>query len=64
MASLLSNIVDTLTKGIHKIKCKDCFLKYESANDNLIKYKCLYYNKDCSDKIDVELKKQFKNTFI
>ena len=43
MASSLSNLVDNLTKGIHKIMCKDCdcFLEYESAKDNLIKYKCL-----------------------
>ena len=39
-ASSLSNLVDNLTEGIHKIKCKDCdrFLEYESVKDNLIKY--------------------------
>ena len=60
----LSNLVDNLTEGIHKIKCKDCdcFLEYESVKDNLIKYKCLACNKDYSNKIDEELKKQFKNT--
>ena len=33
MASLLSNLVDTLAEGNHKIKCKncDCFLDYESS---------------------------------
>ena len=43
MATSLSNIVDNLTDGIHKIKCKDCniFLQFESAEDNSIKYKCL-----------------------
>ena len=42
MASSLSNLVDNLAEGIYKIKCKDCdcFLKYESVKDNLIKYKC------------------------
>ena len=41
MASSLSNLVDDLEKGIHKIRCKDCdyFLKYKSVKDNLIKYK-------------------------
>ena len=41
MACSLSNLVDNLAEGIHKIKCKDCdcFLKYESIKDNLIKYK-------------------------
>ena len=73
MATSLSNLVDELTVGIHKIKCKDCdiflkkdcdfFLKYESVNDNLIKYKCLSCNKNYSIKIDEELKKRFKDTF-
>ena len=65
MASLLSNLVDNLAEGIHKIKCRgcDCFLEYESVKDNLIKYKCLSCDKDYSNKIDEELKKRFKNTF-
>ena len=39
MESSLSNLVDNLTKGIHRIKCKDsnCFLEYESVEDNLMK---------------------------
>ena len=44
IASSLSSLVDNLAEGIHKIKCKDCdcFLKYESVKDNLIKqYKCI-----------------------
>ena len=59
MATSLSNVVDNLTEGIHKIKCKDCdfFLEYESVKDNLIKYKCLSCSKDYSNKIDEELKK-------
>ena len=63
MATFLSNLVDNLTEGIHKIKCKDCdyFLEYEIVKDNLIKCKCLSCNKDYSNKIDEELKKQFKN---
>ena len=65
MASLLSNLVDNPTDGIHKIKCKDCdcLLEYESVEDNLIKYKCLSCNKDYSNKLYEKLKKQFKNTF-
>ena len=63
-ASSLSNLVDTLEEGIHKIKCKDCscFLKYENVNDNLVKCKCLSCNRSCSEKIG-EIKKTFKNTF-
>ena len=65
MAISLSNLVDNLTEEIHKIKCKDCdcFLEYESVKKNLIKCKCLFFNKDCLNKIDEELKKRFKNTF-
>ena len=65
MATSLSNLVDDLTEGIQEIKCKDCdcFLEYESVKDNLIKYKCLSCNKSYLNKIDEELKKQFKNTF-
>ena len=39
MTSSLSNLVNNLAEGIHKIECKDCdcFLEYESAKDNLIK---------------------------
>ena len=65
MASSLSNLADYLIEGIHKIKCKDCdcFLEYKSVEDNLIKYKCLSFNKDYSNKLDYKLKKKFKKTF-
>ena len=62
METSLSNLVDYLTEGIHKIKYKDydCFLEYESVKDNLIKYECLSRNKNYSNKIVEELKKRFK----
>ena len=41
----------------------DCFLEYENLKDNLIKYKCLSYNKDYSNKFDEKLIKKFKKTF-
>ena len=65
MVTWLSNLVDNLTEGVHKIKCKDCdcFFEYESVKDNLIKYKCLSCNKGYSNKTDEELIKRFKNTF-
>ena len=36
MASSLSNLVDNLAEGIHKIKFKDCdcFLEYEGVKDD------------------------------
>ena len=65
MTISLSNIINYLTEGICKIKCKDCdcFLQYQSVNNNLIKYKCLSWNENYSSKFDEELKKKFKNTF-
>ena len=65
MASSLSNLGDNLTERVHWIKRKDCdcFLEYESVQDSLIKYKCLSFNKDYSNKLDEKLKKGFKNTF-
>ena len=55
----MSNLVDNLVEGIHKIKYKDCgcFFEHESVKDNLIKCKCLSCNKDYSNKIDEEFKK-------
>ena len=46
MASYVLNLVNSLAEGIHKTKCRDCncFLEYESLNDNLIKYNCLFCN--------------------
>ena len=62
MTRSLSNLVDDFVDGIHKIKCKDCdcLLEYKSVNESLIKYKCLSCNKNYSNKIDENLKKQFK----
>ena len=63
MASSLSNLVDNLTEGIHKIKCKDCYflLEYESVKDSFYKI-CLSCNEDYSNRLDEKLKK-LKNTF-
>ena len=43
-ARFMTNLVDNVTEGIHKIKCKNynCFLGYESTKDNLIKYRFLF----------------------
>ena len=61
MASSLSNLIE----GIRKVECKHCdsFLEYESAKDNLIKYKCLSSNKYYLNKLDEKIKKRFQNTF-
>ena len=64
MASSVADPVGNLAEGIHKIECKDCscIIEYEIVKDHLIKYKCLSYNKDYSNKVDEKLKKRFKNT--
>ena len=39
LATSPSKLVDNITEGIYKIKCKycSCFHEYESVKDNLIK---------------------------
>ena len=37
-----------------------CFLDHENVKENSIKYKCTSCNKDCSNKIDGELKKEIQ----
>ena len=65
IANLLSNLVDNLAEGIHKIKWKDCdgFLEHESVKGHLRKYEYKSFNKDYLNKLDKKLKKQFKSTF-
>ena len=77
MACSLSNLVNNLDEGIHRIKCKcvydgknsrikymycNCFLEYRNFKDDLIKFKCLCCNKNCQHKFDEKLKEQFFNT--
>ena len=52
MASSLSNLVDNLMEGIHKIKWKHCgcFLEYKRVEINLIIYECLSCNEFYSKK--------------
>ena len=65
MASSLSNLVDNLMEGTHKVKCEvcGCFLEYKCVKGNLIIYKCLSCNKCYLKKLNEWLKEKFKNTF-
>ena len=65
MASSLSNHVDNLIEGMHKIEWKgcNCFLVYESVKDNLIKYEYFSCNKDYSNKLGGKLEERLKDTF-
>ena len=62
IAGSLSNLVEDLAEGIHKIKCtncNNCCPEYTNAKDDLTEYKCLC----CSKKFDENLKKRFTNTY-
>ena len=76
MKSLLSNLVNNLSVGIHRIKCKhghddktcrikynysDCFLEHSNFKYYLIEYKCLCCTKNYQHKFYGKLKKQFFN---
>ena len=47
------------SEEIHKIKSKDCdcFLENNSFNDDFIKFKCFYCNKDYLSNVDEKFKK-------
>ena len=72
MANSLSNLVNNLFEGIHRIKCKcetcgikykycECFLEHKNFKDDLIECKCLICNKNCQIKFDEKLKEIFLN---
>ena len=75
MASSLSNLVNNLSEGIHRIKCKfcercgikykycDCFLEYTNFKDDSIEYKCLCCTKNYQQKFDEKGKEHFLNTY-
>ena len=62
IASSLSNLVDDLAEGIHKIICKDCgcFFEYEIVDENSISYIYLSCNKSYSKKLIKVWKIYFK----
>ena len=66
MASSLSNLLDNLSEGIHKIKCTNsnkCYNEYTNFKDVLIEFKCLCCNKNYQKRFDENLKKKFANTY-
>ena len=67
-----SNLVNNLSKGLHKIiwetyriKCKhcDCFLEYTNFKDDLVEYKFLSCSKSYQRKFDEKLKERYFNTY-
>ena len=66
MGRSLSNLVDNLAEGIHKIKWNKrlrSIFEYGSIKESLMKYKFLSCYKEYLTKIDNELKKRLNNTF-
>ena len=47
----------------NKSKYCDCFFDYINFRDDLIKCKCLLWNKTCKKKFNQKLKKRFFNTY-
>ena len=64
MGSSLSNILDNLGEGIHRVKFKDCngSLEYKSVNNNLINYKYSSYHKNYWKKDWWKFKKVYSKT--
>ena len=62
MGTSLSNLVANLTEGISKIRCKDYdfYLNMKVSKISLIKYKYLSWNKNYSNKIHEELKRDWR----
>ena len=59
MVRSLSNLVNNLSEGVHRIKCNqtfgikfyDCFLEYTNFKVDLIEYICLSCKKTLSTKV-------------
>ena len=60
MESSLSNLVNNLSEGIHKVKCK---FGQDKFQDDSIEYKCLSCNKNYQQKFDEKVKEQYFNTY-
>ena len=78
MASSLSDLVNNLSEGLHRIKCIserddkecgikfkycDCFLAYTNFKDDSIEYKCSIWNRIYQQMFNEKLKERFFNTY-
>ena len=72
IVSSLSNLVNSLSEGIHRVKCKyehddkkhcDCVLEYTNFKDDLIERKCSICNKNCQIKFVEKLNERFFNAY-
>ena len=81
MVSSLSNLVNNLVEGIHKIKYEyghdnntfetykvkdkycECCVEYAKFKNELVVFKCFFFNKNYHKEFDEHLKKQFSNAY-
>ena len=66
MAASLSNLFNSLSDRIQKIKCADCnkcCLEYRNLKDGLIEFKCLWCNENFPKMFDENLNKRFSNAY-
>ena len=65
MSSLLSNLVDNLSKGLHYYKCINCksFLEHVSVKDDQLIFRCFECRKNYKKDINIELIKRFSNIY-
>ena len=58
----MSTMIKNIKRGIKYKKC-ECFLEYTNFKDNLVKHKCLFYDKNYQKKFHENLKKRGFNTY-
>ena len=65
MSSSLSNLVDSLSEGIHGDKCTNCksCLDYMTAKDEQLVFRCFSCKKNYEKDFDIELIQRFPNIY-
>ena len=65
MSSLLSNLADNLSEGLHNDKCTDCksCLEYMSIKNNQLILRCFDCKKNYKKDFNKELIKRFANIY-
>ena len=66
MSSLLSNLADNLSEGLHNDKCTDCksCLEYMSIKNNQLILRCFDCKKNYKKDFNKELIKRFANIYM
>ena len=66
MSSLLSNLADNLSEGLHNDKCTNCksCLEYMSIKNNQLILRCFDCKKNYKKDFNKELIKRFANIYM